>query len=112
MREGQGPLKESVITAPAPHASPITAIPADASKWTEYHGEVYRCCVYLTQNAPNGFAVAVAELPTVTGAGATEADALTSVIQALRVHGKRPSPESQTEFPPRGAVVRWVVVHP
>jgi len=94
------------------HAGPVTSIPAGAGEWHEYHGEVYRCRVYLTLDTQNGFVATAAGLPDVSGAGATEADALASVTQALRAHGKRPSTESQTEEPSAGAAVRWVVVHP
>lgn len=94
------------------HAGPVTAIPSDPGQWHEYHGEVYRCRVYLTPAAPIGFVATPAGLPTVRGAGATEADALASVTLALRAHGRRPSAESQTEDPPANAAVRWVVVHP
>lgn len=94
------------------HSGPVTAIPADPGEWKEYHGEVYRCRVYLTPSTQSGFVATAAGLPAVSGAGATEADALASVTQALRAHGKRPAPESQTEEPPAGAAVRWIVVHP
>ena len=96
----------------AAHAGPVTAIPAAAGEWKEYHGEVYRCRVYLTSGTPSGYVVTAAGLSGVSGVGATEEDALASVTAALRTHGKRPSPESQTEDPPASAAVRWVVVHP
>jgi hypothetical protein len=94
------------------YAGPVTSIPAGTDEWKEYHGEVYRCRVYLTPGSQGGFIATAAGLPSVTGAGITEADALASVTQALRADGKRPSPQSQTEEPPTGAAVRWVVVHP
>ena len=96
----------------AARTGPMTVVPADAGTWKEYHGEVFRCRVYLTSGTQYGFVATAAGLPAVKGAGATEWDALASVTQALRSHGKRPSPESQTEDPPPGAAVRWVVVHP
>ena len=94
------------------HAGPLTAIPFGAGAWKEYHGEVYRCRVYLEPAPQGGFVATAAGLSGVKGLGATEADALASVTQALRAHGTRPSPESQAEEPPPGAVVRWVAVHP
>jgi predicted RNase H-like HicB family nuclease len=94
------------------HAGAVTAIPVGAGEWKEYQGEVYRCRVYLTPDARGGFVATAAGLPGITGAGATEADALAAVTQALRAHGQRPTPESQAEEPPAGAAVRWVVVHP
>ncbi len=94
------------------HARPMTLIPSGAGEWQKYHGEVYRCRVYLTAGPGSTFVAVAAGLAGVNGAGATEAEALASVIQALRSRGKRPLPESQTEEPPPGAAVRWVVVHP
>ena len=94
------------------HSGPVTSIPAGAGEWKEYHGDVYRCRVFLMPSTPSGFVATAAGLPAVSAVGATEADALASVTQALRASGTRPSPESQTEEPPAGAAVRWVVVHP
>jgi hypothetical protein len=94
------------------HSAPMTLIPVGAGEWKEYHGEVYRCRVYLTPGPQGSVVATAAGLYSITGAGATEADALASVTQALSAHGKRPSPDSQTEEPPASASVRWVVVHP
>jgi len=92
------------------HTGPVTSIPAGG--WTEYKGEVYRCRVYLAAHASGGFVATAAGLPGVSGTGATEAEALTAVTNALRARGQRPSPESQDEEPPAGTVTRWVIVHP
>jgi hypothetical protein len=94
------------------HAGPVTSIPAGTGEWKEYHGEVYRCRVYLTLDAQGGFVATAAGLPDVGGAGPTEADALAAVTEALRARGQRPAPSSQTEEPPPNAAIRWVVVHP
>jgi predicted RNase H-like HicB family nuclease len=94
------------------HTGSVTAIPAGTGEWKEYHGEVYRCRVYLMPATSGGFVATVPGLPGVHGAGATESETLAAVTQALRAHGKRPAPESQTEAPPAGAAVRWVVVYP
>jgi len=96
----------------AARTGPVTSIPASAGVWNEYHGEVYRCRIYLTRGIDGRLVAEAGGLPGVNGAGATEADALAAVTQALRAHGMRPSPESQTEEPPVGVAVRWVVVHP
>src|SRR5262245_32409090 len=46
------------------------------------------------------------DVPGVKGAGATEAEALAALTQALRAHGRCPTSESQTENPPAPAFVR------
>jgi hypothetical protein len=94
------------------HTRPMTSIPAAAGEWKEYSGDVYRCRVYLVPGNQGGLVATAAGLPNVSGGGLTEAEALASVTAALRAHGRRPSPESQTEEPPPGVAVRWVIVHP
>jgi hypothetical protein len=94
------------------HSGRVISTPATAGGWKEYGGEVYRCRVYLTPDTQGGLVATAAGLPDVSGRGPTEAEALAAVTAALRAHGKRPSPESQSEEPPLGAAVRWVIVHP
>jgi hypothetical protein len=92
------------------HTRTLRSVPAGG--WKEHSGDVYRCRVHLMPGTQGGFVATVAGLPGVSGAGATEAEALVAVTDSLRAQGKRPSPESQIEEPPPGAVVRWVVVYP
>lgn len=87
-------------------------------EWRHYNGGVYRYMVYLTPGKEGGFSVVAARLPSVTGQGHTEREALANIVEAFKgviarykeqgVH----IPWTKIPVEPEpGALTRWVIVH-
>lgn len=98
------------MTQNTTHGGKVTIIP-DAGGWTEHGGNVYRCRAYVTRTGGT-FAAVAAGLPAARGTGATEDEAIASLAEALKAQPHRPPVEAQSEEPPAGVLVRWVVVRP
>jgi predicted RNase H-like HicB family nuclease len=94
--------------------------PSDADGWTERHGNLYRCLVYLYPDpeGEGGFSAVAAGLPGVASQGETERQALANVAEALagvisvykEGGGKIPWTDKPREPEPE-AITRWVFVN-
>ncbi len=92
----------------------------DPTRWRvqDPDQKVYRCKVILRAEDDKAYSIYAATLPGVASQGDTEEEAINNIIEALegvlasyKAQGQDVPWAKETESLPRGAQVRWVVVH-